>query len=87
MKKKLIRLTTVDLSLDKLIPGQLKYMSSVFDVIGVASDTGLLDKVRKREGVRMVNIPMEREVSLLKDLRSLIALFFFFRKFLKILNF
>ena len=52
MKKKLIRLTTVDLSLDKLIPGQLKYMSSVFDVIGVASDTGLLDKVRKREGVR-----------------------------------
>lgn len=80
MKKKLIRLTTVDLSLDKLIPGQLKYMSSVFDVIGVASDTGLLDKVRKREGVRMVNIPMEREVSLLKDLRSLIALFFFFRK-------
>ena len=80
MKKKLIRLTTVDLSLDKLIPGQLKYMSSVFDVIGVASDTGLLDKVRKREGVRMVNIPMEREISLLKDLRSLIALFFFFRK-------
>lgn len=80
MKKKLIRLTTVDLSLDKLIPGQLKYMSSFFDVIGVASDTGLLDKVRKREGVRMVNIPMEREVSLLKDLRSLIALFFFFRK-------
>ncbi|EFI71129.1 putative lipopolysaccharide biosynthesis protein [Segatella baroniae B14] len=39
-----------------------------------------MDKVRKREGVRMVNIPMEREVSLLKDLRSLIALFFFFRK-------
>ena len=79
-KQKLFRLTTIDLSLDKLIEGQMKFLSSFYDVTGVASDTGLLQKVGQREGVRVVNVPMHREISVLNDLRSLVALYQLFRK-------
>lgn len=79
-KQKLFRLTTIDLSLDKLIEGQMKFLSPFYDVTGVASDTGLLQKVGQREGVRVVNVPMHREISVLNDLRSLVALYQLFRK-------
>lgn len=80
MKKKLIRLTTVDLSLDKLLLGQLKYLSVYFNVVGVASDTGKLKKVGDREGVRVISVPMHREISVVSDLRSLWILIRLFRK-------
>ena len=80
MKKKLIRLTTVDLSLDKLLQGQLSYLSAYYDVIGVASDTGLLKKVEEREGIKVINVPMHREISLIYDFRSLLSLIKLFHK-------
>ena len=80
MKKKLIRLTTVDLSLDKLLQGQLSYLSAYYDVIGVASDTGLLKKVEEREGVKVINVPMHRDISLICDFRSLLSLIKIFHK-------
>lgn len=73
-KKKLLRLTTVDLSLDKLLCGQLRFLNQYYDVVAVASDTGLLQKVEKREGVKTLNVPMCREISLLKDIKSLVTL-------------
>ena len=80
MKKKLIRLTTVDLSLDKLLQGQLSYLSAYYDVIGVASDTGLLKRVEDREGIKVINVPMHREISLIYDFRSLLSLIKLFHK-------
>lgn len=79
-KKKLIRLTTIDLSLDKLIRGQLRYLNDYFDVVGVSADTGLLRGVAEREGIRVVEVPMHREISLVNDLRSLWQLIRLFRK-------
>lgn len=79
-KAKLYRLTTVDLSLDKLIAGQLKFLSDYIDVTGVASDTGLLQGVAKREGVKVINVPMQREISLKDDVKSLWTLYKLFRK-------
>ena len=72
--QKIIRLTTADISLNSLIKGQLKYLSQEFEVVGVASDTGVLQKVGEREGVRVINVPMHREISLFADLKSLFAL-------------
>ena len=37
-KSKLIRITTVPISLDKLLSGQLKFMNSFYDVIAVSSE-------------------------------------------------
>lgn len=70
-KKKLIRLTTADISLEGLLEGQLRFLSQYYDVVGVASDTGVLNKVAECEGIRVVNVPMRREISPLQDLRSL----------------
>ncbi|WP_233247092.1 glycosyltransferase family 4 protein [Prevotella sp. oral taxon 376] len=79
-KKKLFRLTTVDLSLDKLIKGQLRFLSDYYDVVGVASDTGLLQGVAEREGIRVIDVPMRREISLKEDLRSLWNLYKLFKR-------
>lgn len=80
MKPTLIRLTTIDNSLDVLLKGQLKYLNNAFKVIGVANDSGLLSSVAKREGIRTIGIPMQRKISIIHDLQSLWALYRLFRK-------
>lgn len=78
--KKLIRVTTADISLDRLISGQLRFLNQYYEVVGVASDTGVLQHVADREGIRVVNIPMHREISLWNDVKSLCALYRLFRR-------
>lgn len=78
--KKLIRLTTSDISLDILLRGQLGFLSQSLDVTGVAADTGLLSEIGAREGIRVVHVPMHREISLLADLKALWLLYRLFRK-------
>ena len=79
-KLKLLRLTTVDISLNSLLKGQLRYLSQYFEVVGVAADTGVLQQVAEREGVRVVDLPMHREISLWADCKSLWALVKLFRR-------
>ena len=47
MKKKLIRVTTVPISLKILLEGQLRFMNNYFEVIGVSSD-GNVDKLKEK---------------------------------------
>lgn len=79
-KKKLIRLTTADISLNSFLRGQLRFLNQYFDVVGVASDTGKLHAVGEREGIRVINVPMHREISLKADIVSLWTLYRLFRK-------
>lgn len=79
-KRKIIRVTTHDISLNGLLEGQLKFLNQYYDVIGVAKDTGELNLVQEREGIRCINVPMEREISITKDLRALIILYKLFRR-------
>ena len=79
-KPKLLRLTTIDGSLDTLLKGQLRYMNESFEVVGVADDSGRLDAVAAREGIRTVAVPMRRAISPLADLRSLLRLFRLFHR-------
>ena len=69
--KKLIRVTTSDISLDLLLKGQLRFLNQYYEVVGVSSNTGLLADVAKREGVRVVELSMRREISLRRDLACL----------------
>lgn len=76
-----MRVTTHDISLEGLLRGQLGYMAAHgLDVLGVAADTGELDHVREREGVRCVDLPMKRQISPLADVRSLFAMWRFIRR-------
>lgn len=76
---KLIRLMTIDASLYGLLKGQLQYLSNYYEVIGVANDSGWLEKVAECEGIRTIAIPIHREISIWNDLKSLWLLIKLFR--------
>lgn len=78
--KKLIRITTSDISLDLLLKGQLKFLNRYYEVVGVSSDTGLLQQVARREGIRVAELSMKRNISLRRDLACLIHLIRLFHK-------
>lgn len=77
---KLIRVTTVDLSLHVLLEGQLGFLNREFEVVGVAADTGLLKAVGEREGIRVIEVPMHRDIALWSDIKCLCRLVRIFRK-------
>lgn len=80
MKYKIIRVSTVPESLETFCKGQLKWLSFEFDIVAVSSPLPQLEIVRKREGVKTIAVPMERHISLLKDLRGLFMLIKVFHK-------
>lgn len=71
MKAKLIRITTIPLSLKVLLKGQHRYMSEHFDVIGVSSPGKELDEVRTDEEIEVIAIDMSRQITPIKDIKSL----------------
>lgn len=75
-----MRVTTVSLSLDVLLKGQLAFFNHYFEVVGVASGKEELQRISEREGIRIINVPMSREISLRQDLRSLFSLIRLFVK-------
>ena len=78
---KLLRITTAPISLNVLLPGQMKYMREQgFDVLMVSSDGPELANVLEREGCRHHIIPMTRKMSPFTDLRCLWLLYQLFRK-------
>lgn len=80
MRKKVIRVSTVPVSLYLLLEGQLKFLSQEFEVIGVSSPGEYLDKTAEREGVKAYPIEIKRAISPLNDLVSLYKLYKFFKK-------
>jgi hypothetical protein len=47
MKQKLIRITTVTLSLDKLLSGKLSFMNQFYKVIGISSEKEIAYKIKE----------------------------------------
>ena len=78
--KKLIRVTTSDISLELLLKGQLKFLNQYYEVVAVSANTGLLSDVSKRESVRTIELSMRREISLRRDLACLIHLIRLFKR-------
>ena len=79
-KKKIIRISTIPMSLDILLQGQLRMLSEHYEVVAVSSPGKDLEKVEKREGVRTVAVPMERQISPIRDLVSLFRLIRLFHR-------
>jgi glycosyltransferase involved in cell wall biosynthesis len=80
IKNKLIRITTVPLSLDKLLSGQLQYMNNFYDVVAVSSDNDYLNKIGLRENVKTFPIEMSRKITPIKDLIAVFRIFLLLRK-------
>jgi glycosyltransferase involved in cell wall biosynthesis len=79
-KHKLIRITTVPISLDKLLTGQLRFMSSKYEVIAVSAQKEALEEIGKKENVRTFHIEMSRKITPVSDLMATLRLFWFLRK-------
>lgn len=71
MKTKLIRITTIPLSLKLLLKGQHRFMSKHFEVIGVSSPGKELDEVKNDEEIEVISIDMSRQITPIKDIKAL----------------
>jgi glycosyltransferase involved in cell wall biosynthesis len=78
--KKVFRISTVPLSLNSLLKGQLKMLNEHYEIVGVSSPGSELEEVHQREGIRVIALPMERHISLVKDFISLIRMILLFLK-------
>lgn len=78
--KKLFRISTVPLSLNVLLKGQLHFLNQFYEVTAISGTGKDLEEVEKREVVKIHPIEMQRQISLLKDLVSLYKLYSYFKK-------
>lgn len=78
---KILRVTTVPGSLNTFCHGLLRELQEQdgYEVVAVSSPGDALREIEEREGVRTVAVPMERHISPLRDLKSLIGLIRVFR--------
>lgn len=80
MKKKLIMITTVPLSLKTLVKGQPKYLSNFFDTKLITSYSPANKEISEYEGVEVISINMTRKITIYQDLKSLYEMYLFLRK-------
>lgn len=71
---KLVRITTIAQSLKGLLKGQLNYLNQFYEVVGVASNENILKDVSEQEKIRTIHIGMNRQISPINDLCSLVKL-------------
>lgn len=79
-KKKIIRATTIPMSLKVFLNGFIEDMMGKYDVTLLSSPAEELDYMRDTYGIKTIAVLMERHISLSKDLKSLIQLIKVFRK-------
>ena len=72
---KLIRITTIPLSLEKLLEGQLTYMNNFYEVTAVAAEKDRLERYGRDNGVKIYWVEMTRAITPLKDLQAVGKLF------------
>jgi len=80
IRNKLVRITTVPISLEKLLSGQLRFMNSYYDLIAISSDKENLEKVGKSQEVAVFTLEMTRKITPIKDFVAVFKLFLFLIK-------
>ncbi|NJW53421.1 glycosyltransferase family 4 protein [Salinimicrobium oceani] len=80
MPPKLIRITTIPISLEKLLEGQLTFMNEYFEVTAISAEKERLEKYGRDNGVDTFHLQMTREITPGKDLKALLKLYRYFKK-------
>lgn len=80
IKNKIIRSVTVSQSLGFCREVMIKMRAMGYDMVAVTSPGPELDELRDKDGFHCVAVPMERHISVLNDLKSLIRMIGVFRK-------
>ena len=77
---KLIRITTIPLSLEKLLEGQLTFMDQYLEVTAVSAEKERLEKYGLDNKVNTFCVEMTREITPLKDLKAVFDLYKYLKK-------
>lgn len=77
---KLIRITTIPISLEKLLDRQLLFMKDYYDVTAISSDKENLERVGKSQNVPVYTVDMTRKITPWQDLKALWKLYRYFKK-------
>lgn len=81
MKKlKIIRTSTIPLSLNSFCRDMLRELNEKYEVVAVSTPEPALVELAEREGVRTIAVPMERHISLWRDVVSLVRMAWVFRQ-------
>jgi len=79
-KQKLVRITTIPLSLEKLLEGQLAYMKNYYEVFAVSAEKERLEAYGTSEGVHTKHVALTRKITPLKDIAAVYNLYKFLKK-------
>ena len=74
-KPKLIRITTVPMSLEKLLEGQLEYMQQFFEVTAISADPEKLEELGRARRYNTFPIEMTRQITPWQDIKALWRLY------------
>jgi len=83
---KIIRVTTVPISLGGLLKGQLKFMSAHYKIIGISSNGTIkngrseIDLVADQENIEVIPVEMTRKITPIKDLVAVYRLYKIFKR-------
>ncbi len=78
---KIIRITTIPLSLNVLLKGQLRFIKDYYNLLAIASGPeGELVQVANREGIPTQRIEMTRAITPLQDIKVVWRLYKLFKK-------
>ncbi|MDT0558728.1 glycosyltransferase family 4 protein [Ichthyenterobacterium sp. W332] len=77
---KILRITTVAGSLNRLLRGQLRFMNQYYEVVGVTSKGISFDRVIENEGIRVEPVEMTRTIAPIKDLVATYKLYKLIKK-------
>ena len=77
---KLFRITTVPVSVEKLLGKQLTFMNQFYEVTAISSDKEDLERVGQELGVKTKAIEMTRKITPIQDLKSLWHMYCYFKK-------
>lgn len=77
---KLTRITTVPISLEKLLNNQLLFMKDYYEITAISSDKENLEKVGKSQKISVHAIEMTRKITPWKDLKALWKLYLYLKK-------
>jgi len=82
---KIIRVTTVPISLGGLLKGQLKFMSAHYEIIGISSKGKTtngkteIDLVASQENIEVIPVEMTRKITPIRDLIAVYKLYKIFK--------
>ena len=79
-KLKLVRITTVPKSLEKLLEGQLEFMSDYYEVTAVSSDKDRLERYGLKNNTNIFYLDLTRKITPIKDFKAILRFYKFLRK-------